>query len=551
MKKSANDTLSLWREEGSLAIQQHFTIFRNLVAQAKDLVERGQYDAAVVYAQMAANYATGKHCGLFVSQELEQILINIGQQVIKTRRVHNQSISLHKTIKNVLNVLHVSTSVTSIGGHSRMLYRWMKQDRERSHSLALIRQAPNEVPKILRDAVSQSHGKIYVLNEKISSILSWAKQLREIADEADVVVLHIFNFDVVPIVAFAHKDQSPPIIFLDHADHLFWLGACISDLVINLRESGMRLAQTRRGIEAKRNLLLPTILSSTNRILSRNEAKRQIEVPENSVLLLSIARGVKYKTMDGMSFADAHVPLLKRYEQAILVVIGPGKREDWSTAIQQTQGRIKTLDETTEIAQFYQAADIYVDSYPFVSITTLLEAGCYGLPLVSRYPYSDASEILGADAPGLAGNLIRVSNLEDYTVVLSRLVEDEGFRVSLGEETRRKITEIHMGSNWQRTLNEIYDLAVTLPKVNIKSSVAMAQTSIDEPDVFLPRVHDCNMDIDGLIQSHLTIMPLNQRLHYWIKLVKKYGIRSKIGLLFPEWFTLYYYSRLRSLLPFY
>lgn len=546
MEKLANNTLSRWREENSLLIPQNFEVFRNLVAEAREFANHGNYNAAAVYAEIAAFHAQFKHCGLFSSPELENILLKIGRQITQTTVTPTPEPSLSKRPKNIL---HVSTNISSpFGGIPRFIRRWIQQDTQRSHSLALTKQAPNEVPQILRELVSNSHGKIFLLNETIGGFISRAKRLRKIAATADIVVLHIWEHDVIPIIAFANKELSPPIIYVNHGDHCFWLGAAVSDVVANLRESGMRLSQKRRGIEAERNMLLPTILEPSHRQLSRAQAKQQLGIDENSTLLLSIARAPKYRKTDGISFADAHVPLLKKHDRAILVVIGPGGSEDWSTAIQQTQGRIIALGHTEDTAVYYQAADIYVDSYPFVSITSLLEAGSYGVPLVSRYPYSsDACEILGADMPGLTGNLIRVHDLEEYTTVLSRLVADEELRLSLGEATRRRIVEVHMGSNWQHNLEEVYTRAATLPRVKVTSS-PMDQMFITEPDVFWIRDHSWNCELDDMIQPRLPIMPFEQRLYHWMRLAKKHGWQNQISLLLPEWFRLRYYLPLRSVL---
>ncbi|PLZ04583.1 glycosyl transferase family 1 [Fischerella thermalis WC245] len=546
MEKLANNTLSRWREENSLLIPQNFGVFRNLVAEAREFANHGNYNAAAVYAEIAAFHAQFKHCGLFSSPELENILLKIGRQITQTTVTPTPEPSLSKRPKNIL---HVSTNISSpFGGIPRFIRRWIQQDTQRSHSLALTKQAPNEVPQILTELVSNSHGKIFLLNETIGGFISRAKRLRKIAATADIVVLHIWEHDVIPIIAFANKELSPPIIYVNHGDHCFWLGAAVSDVVANLRESGMRLSQKRRGIEAERNMLLPTILEPSHRQLSRTQAKQQLGIDENSTLLLSIARAPKYRKTDGISFADAHVPLLKKHDRAILVVIGPGGSEDWSTAIQQTQGRIIALGHTEDTAVYYQAADIYVDSYPFVSITSLLEAGSYGVPLVSRYPYSsDACEILGADMPGLTGNLIRVHDLEEYTTVLSRLVADEELRLSLGEATRRRIVEVHMGSNWQHNLEEVYTRAASLPRVKVTSS-AMDQMFITEPDVFWIRDHSWNCELDDMIQPRLPIMPFEQRLYHWMRLAKKHGWQNQISLLLPEWFRLRYYLPLRSVL---
>lgn len=539
MEKIANDTLSVWREEGVRQIPQNFQVFRTLVAQAKEFADRGKYDAAAVYGEMAAFYAAWKHCGLFASLELEQVLLDIGKKVIPTYSSFRNSNSLPGKAKNIL---HVATTVQAIGGHSKMLWRWIQEDSGRCHSLVLTRQPRRDsIPKTLKEAVNNSGGKIYKLNETIGSIISWAKRLREIAAEADLVVLHIHNYDVIPIIAFANKEKSPPVVFLDHADHLFWVGAGISDVVANLRESGMHLAQKCRSIEAERNVLLPTILEPIHRLLNRTEAKQKLGLAEDSVVLLSIARKLKYKTIGDISYADAHVQLLKKYEKATLLVVGSGNREDWAAAIQQTQGRIIVHPEREDTAVFYQAADIYVDSFPFISTTSLLEAGSYGLPLVSRFPYSDESLIFGADMPGLTDNLIVARNLEEYTSFLSHLVEDEKFRLSQGEATRKKIVEMHWGSNWQQYLENLYVCAATLPPV--KTPLApIDQMFLTEPHVFVPSIHGGNdFDLDYLIQSSLTVMPLEQRLHQWFKLVKKHGFHNKFGgfgqlrLLVPEW----------------
>jgi glycosyltransferase involved in cell wall biosynthesis len=552
METLANNTLKDWQAEGSQLIPQNYAEFRNLISQAKDLAQHGNYEAAAVYGQIAANYAQLNHCGFFVSSELEQLLLTIGRQAIPIDPDLRRDTASPGTVKNIL---HVSTHLSSIGGIPRLLWRWIKQDSLRSHSVALTRQAPNKVPKNLSDAVSSTQGKIYVLNECSGGIISRAKRLRECAAAADIVVLHTWEYDVVPTIAFANKEQFPSIIYTNHGDHWFWVGVAISDVVANLRESGMHLSQERRGIEAKRNLLLPTILEPAYRELSRVEAKQKLGIDENSVMLLSIARAVKYKTVDSVSFADAHVDLLKRHQQAVLVVIGAGNGdEDWSAAIQRSQGRIQVLGETKDTALFYQAADIYVDSFPFVSITSILEAGSYGVPSVSRYPYSsDICGVLGSDMPGLTGNLIRVRDLEEYTAVLSRLVEDEEFRLSLGEATRNKIAATHWGSNWQNTLNELYSYVAALPKKTAILDLT-DEMCLGEPDVFLPSVNQT--DIKTVMHWHMPLMPFKQRLRLWLGLVKKYGFRNNpLNILLSEGLRSRYYllrsrysSRLRSFL---
>ncbi|MEI3650199.1 MAG: glycosyltransferase [Dolichospermum lemmermannii FEM_B0920] len=543
-----NDLLSCWIEEGNRLIPQNFEVFQSLIAQAKDFEQCGKYDMAAIYGDMAAEYASFmKHCGIFTSLELEHLFLTIGLKALKSSPYPIKGSPLNGMPKNIL---HVVSGVWSIGGHGRLLWRWIQQDDERSHSVVLIQQAVADTPKVLKDAVFKSHGKMYALNETIGSFIARSQQLREIAASFDMVVLHTIFDASIPTIAFANKEQSPPIIYVNHADERFWVGVGISDVVANLRESGMRLSQERRGIEEKRNEILPIVLSPTLRTLSRTEAKRELGFAEDSIIVLSIARAVKYKNSHGISFADAHVPFLKQHNMATLIVIGPGDSEDWSSAIAQTQGRIKVLGHTQHTSVFYQAADIYVDSFPFVSNTSLLEAGSYGIPLVSRYPYSsDGCAIFGADMPGLTDSLIRVQDLEEYTIVLSRLAEDKEFRLCLGEKTRKKIEETHLGINWKRSLENLYLRTTNLPRVTLTSELK-DQIFLDEPDIFLEKVFPFTFDHDKLILDRVRSMPFSERFSIWLKQIKKgnFGRIGNVGFLLPEW--LYrYLLKLAKLLP--
>ena len=536
--KLTENILNLWREEGRNLIPQNFAMFDVLLSEAKKLAQGGQYDSAAVYGQIAANYAQLNHCGFFTSPELENLLLSIGKKSISSNYSQRNNL-VGKTSKKIL---HVSTNISGIGGISRLMGRWIEQDQERSHSVALTRQVAKNIPQSIKDSVKQNGGKIYLLNEQLGGIISRAKRLRKCAADADLVVLHTWEHDVIPTIAFANREQFPPIIYVNNGDHWFWVGVSICDILANLRESGRDLSQQRRGVETQRNLVLPTILEPVSRKLSRQEAKQELNLAPNSLLLLSIARSVKYKTIGDVNFAQAHVPLLNKYQNAILIIIGAGDSgEDWSDAIALTQGRIRVLGETKDTAKFYQAADIYVDSFPFVSITSLLEAGSYSVPLVSRYPYdSDDCGVLGSDMPGLADNLIRVKDLEEYTQVLAKLVEDEELRLSLGEATRSKIAANHWGENWQRILESVYHQAVTVSRQTTISDGG-AEMSLGEPDVFLPSVN--GIQVCTVIHWHLSLMPWRQRWLLWYSLVKKYGYQNNpLNSLLPEKVRFYYYS---------
>lgn len=513
-----------------LCVVQHLVVFQDLVARANDFLRAGRRDAASVYAQIAAKYAASRHPGLFASPRLERILLTIGERNTIGSVASDNMPSSRCTAERVL---HVFTQVAGIGGHTRMAWRWIRHDAERSHTVAITRQGSVNVPQLLKEAVSAAHGQIHVLDECAGNLITWADALRTVADAADLVVLHVNPDDVVPIIAFADKRNAPPVIFVNHADQLFWLGVGVSDLVVNLRESGARLSHARRGVPPERSALLPIVLSPIQRTLSRSEAKARIGIPDDAVLLLSIARPHKYRSWNGMHYVDALMPVLEKYPNVHLILIGPEADDQWVEAGLRTRGRVRALGVREDTAVYYQAADVYLDSFPVVSITSLLEAGSYGLPLVSRSPDRAEYSVLGADTPGLTKNLRVSYDLEEYRAILSHLIEDAGFRQRLGEATRQDIVDVHTGENWRRSLQNVYQLAASIPPVAMPTDGADRHL-VDDLDLLLVRLFAGEPDLDAIIQFNLRLLPHDLRFRQWIEILTTHRT-FRPGLLLPEW----------------
>lgn len=133
------NTLNLWREEGCRLIQQNNKAFRSFLSESKYLLDRGNYDAAAVYAQIAASHAHLNHSGFFVSPELEDILSIIGQKTIPTRSYTQKKTSQAK--EKSRKILHVVTRFFLIGGSPRLMRRWIQQDHLNSHSIAFTQRS--------------------------------------------------------------------------------------------------------------------------------------------------------------------------------------------------------------------------------------------------------------------------------------------------------------------------------------------------------------------------------------------------------------------------
>jgi hypothetical protein len=89
-----------------------------------------------------------------------------------------------------------------VGGHSRLVERWIRSDQARLHSLVLTSPL-HDLPSALRDVVAASGGEVHRLAPGSSSFARRARELQQLATGFDIVVLHHNPFDPVPVAALA------------------------------------------------------------------------------------------------------------------------------------------------------------------------------------------------------------------------------------------------------------------------------------------------------------------------------------------------------------
>jgi hypothetical protein len=482
---------------------------------------------------MAACIATDTHCGVFASPRLERLLSRIGRGIRGGVKA-----PFHRATE-VARVLHVSTQVFPIGGHTRMIRRWIESDAGRRHTLVLTQQR-SAPPADLEAAVRTSGGTIHRrLNRRIGGLHAAVRELRRLGRQHDLIVLHIGNADVLPAIAFAETAAYPPVLFVNHADHLFWIGTGVSAVVGGMRQAAMTLAEERRHVEARRSVSLPILVEPAIRTMSRADAKRSLGLAPDSVLLLSLARAEKYRTMNGETYADLHVPILRRHPEAILMVVGAGERPDWMEASAAVGGRIRPLTPRPPRA-YLEAADIYLDSQPFCSATSMMEAGGYGLPCVTRFHLPKAARICGMDHPGLQGPLIEVATAADYLEEVSRLIEDAGRRREIGAATQASVIASNVAPGWCRYLEDAYARALALPPLDPARLDAAGHDTpcCGEPDLRIQDIYGVTRPPHELVKEHLSQLPFGERLKGWRDVRRAGGFvtrKEAVRTLLPEW----------------
>jgi hypothetical protein len=362
-----------------------------------------------------------------------------------------------------------------------------------------------------------------------------ARRLRDAAAAADTVVLHTDGDDVVPMLAFAARPGGQRVLLLDHADHAFWLGSSISDLVVALRRSGLRLARRRRSIAPERSVLLPIVVDPVERELPRDVARRSLDLPQDAVVVLSVARGVKYRSFEGVGFVASLLPVLQQHPQAVVLAVGPDGGGEWDEASRLTGGRIKAVGPRDDAGPYFQAADVYVDSSPISSTTSLLEAGSYGLPLVTRPLVSADAGVLCVDSPGLDETMFTCRDLESFRSVVSHLIEDRAHRVETGEQTRCAIRRLHSGDSWRLALERLYGRVSTVAPA---SDLPVAdRPEVAEVDVAWSRIFRSEHGLDQALARVAWGLPLDLRLRWFLDTARR-GERVPPSMLLPRTSTL-------------
>lgn len=484
-------------------LDAHLAQFNGFVATARRAFDRGRVDAAAGIAQIAALYAWRNPVGLFASHDLERLVGEIGARLHEPprRRPHLASPEI---------VLHVATQAYPTGGSTQAIAAWVARDTARRHRICLTAQGSHEKPAKLCDAVATT-SDVALLGTRPGGLLARAQALRIAASHADFVVMHNHPSDVVPALAFAATKSPPPIVFVDHCDHVFWLGTSVARVLMSMRDSGRALALSRRGIEPHRCAVVPRPLRPVGREVARDEAKRRLGLPLDKVLLVTAADGSKFRPAGAPGFLDVLLPVLEDRADLILRAAGPSPSGPWEAAAAATNGRVQALGLLPDVSLLQQAADIYIDSFPFSSLTSLLEAGMYATPVVTYRGHPDECDVLGADTRGLDAHMLRPRTPRElHRDVVELVINAEGRR-ERGARTRDAIVQTHAEENWRAAADELYARALEL---NTPPAARRAERCTGQLDVLVDLIMQrtgLGSGMTGAVRGGLWGLPLRER----------------------------------------
>ena len=408
------------------------------------LERQGDAESAARWAYVAAGTAAQFGHSYLTSVPLETMLLRLGQ---REPRPAPRVVEPHEPRR----WLHVLSMSFAVGGHTAIAQRWIARNPFGArHDVVLTAQAEANCDPDLAAAVRGSGGDVRSLAEA-PSLLERAAALRAFARErADVVVLHVHPWDVVPPLAFA-TTGGPPVLLVNHADHAFWLGAAIADIVVDIRDIGVALSRNLRATRGSALLPVPIVDRGAAPHDRSRAATRVRTLGDRRFVLLTVASAHKYRPQTRLDFAATALRIIEALDDCILVAVGPSPEDPlWTELAERSADRIVAVGYDRDLAPWHAATDLYLESFPIGSYTALLEAGLAARAFV-RKPHLAPPSVLPIDRGALAA-VEPPADMDAYVGATLALAHDPARRAAEAEAARRAVLSSHCGAAWDAQL---------------------------------------------------------------------------------------------------
>lgn len=377
------------------------------------------------------------------------------------------SIDLKNTIKHPKKILHIATKIFKVGGHTRNILNWFKADTIYDNELLVTNQTEG-LPKIC-DQLIREH-KITCL--EADTYIAKAKKLQKhIKKEAyDLIVLHQHPDDVLPLFALFPLKRQLPILYYDHADHVYWMGASITTAAINFRNFTRKIVLQERGI--KKSFRLPFALEKIKVVKSKDVIKKEIGVSDYRKVLITIASSYKFKPAEGYDFFEIYEKFLTANQDVALIVIGLNN-VTYKKIFKRTNNfpNLFLMGIQAYPQRFLSIADVFVESFPFGSFLALTEGLNFGL--IPLFSYGEVPTICGKGSITVLPERMdkyRANSLEEYMLLLNKSINDEEYITNLSSDINSFLPKYNR-PKWVNHLTIIYENVTTKGQESIMTNI--------------------------------------------------------------------------------
>lgn len=433
------------RRSSARMIRHNRAVFDRLTGLAERRAAEGRDRSAVEWARAAASFAATNATGRLRSAGLESVADRVAARALAP--------SGERTVSETRRVVHVVSEARAIGGLSRLVERWIQRDSTSRSSVVVTLQ--DEVIAPLRAAAEASGGGAVAFG--LGDVVTQAAELRALGDSADVVVCHVHPGDPVPAIAFGAGYRGAPVAYFNHSDHLFWWAPTHATYVVEFREAGRSLTVNGRGYEPAATYELPLLVPAAGQDGSPVDLRRSLGFGADAVVAVTVARESKFQdTSIEPTFSQILSAALDRTPTLAFCAVGPTPDDSpWPSLLRRYPGRVRVTGPVRDPRPYLHAADVYLDTYPFSSLTSMLEASEAGLPVLMYDGHTGFRRTLGiADFAPTAAD--RPTTLEAYVQRLHALATDPEARRLSGRQARDTYLALAPEGRWHQRMLDLY-----------------------------------------------------------------------------------------------
>jgi hypothetical protein len=320
--------------------------------------ENYSHEYLVNFLQFYASSMCLNYSEKFVSKDLEKLLVDISEDLMKPGEPSRNF--------KPKSILHVATEVYSVGGHTRLMLNFIKAFPDYDHKIFLSNQ---------RSAVPEFFENFEIYESQNETLLSKAITLEQMASNYEFIVLYHHPYDILPLLAFGSSKFNRKTFLYNHADHMWGCGYSISNYIIEPYKRAINITAHYRGVNQDRIIYGGIPLEFDDVSLFSSKKRYQI---------VTMASSYKFISNEELSFFHIMDLVLSSEPKAIWHIIGVsnGENDDWINIKTKYNERVilHGILEKDDAQKILQSSWVYVDSFPFGSMTSMLEGLSQGLP---------------------------------------------------------------------------------------------------------------------------------------------------------------------------
>lgn len=394
-------------------------------------------------AKNALDFAASCGTGIYSSDVLENVYLELAQK---------NEIQLEHILPQKDTFLHVMTTAYSSGGHTRVVERWIGQAPEsQRHDLILLEKKKKDpLPALLEENIRMKNGTV-TCYDPYSPMLERALKLRKAAMHYEYVILHVHPNDPIALIAFGTPEFTRPVILFNHADHIFWAGVSIADMVAELSSGGRKTSREQRLVKESFPLSIP-IENKKMHLPPKEEARKKLNIPAGKKAVLISGNSGKLRPAGTSDITRILKEMLKQNPDIILYVIGPSiKEKHWKQLSKTVKERLVMpgrVDYGKEYPFYLSAADAVIDSYPVGGGTAMVDAVLAEKPVLSletAIPRLDYLEQSSANC----------TSPEELISKAFKILNDPAYAENIRKDTSEKLAAGHSLENWSKKIEQM------------------------------------------------------------------------------------------------